>query len=230
MPLSPYHCNTATCIFFFFLQETLQPTSLDIKNDSSKHAGHTGNPTGAPDAETHFTSVRGCDGGFGTSGALRAGVAVCCGAGWLRCAEGLIMDPWQLEQSPLACPVLPWLMSLALGSSRTLFGLRRVTIVSSAFEGKNPVQRHRWAAAPCNLLAIALFRICWAAHGKGGGLIVEAPSRAPPFALLPPVPVRGAGQPAPLQPAPCASHVPIGAGWCTSCCKPRLMRGCTRWR
>lgn len=154
-PCPPTIATPPLAIFFFFLQDTLQPTSLDIKNDSNKHAGHTGNPTGAPDAETHFTSVWGCDGGFGTSGALRAGVAVCCGAGWLRCAEGL--GPWLLEQSPLACPVLPWLVSLALGSSRTLFGLRRVTIVSSAFEGKNPVQRHRWAAAPCNLLVSHLF-------------------------------------------------------------------------
>ncbi len=39
------------------LQETLQPTSLEIRNDSSKHAGHSGNPTGAPDAETHFQCV-----------------------------------------------------------------------------------------------------------------------------------------------------------------------------
>ena len=26
-----------------------------MKNDSHKHAGHSGNPSGAPDAETHFT-------------------------------------------------------------------------------------------------------------------------------------------------------------------------------
>ncbi len=36
-------------------QEALAPASLDIRNDSHKHAGHSGNPTGAADAETHFT-------------------------------------------------------------------------------------------------------------------------------------------------------------------------------
>ncbi|KAL4420765.1 hypothetical protein ABPG75_010421 [Micractinium tetrahymenae] len=37
------------------LMEGLKPISLAIQNDSHKHAGHSGNPTGAPDAETHFT-------------------------------------------------------------------------------------------------------------------------------------------------------------------------------
>lgn len=37
------------------LTEALKPVSLAIQNDSHKHAGHSGNPTGAPDAETHFT-------------------------------------------------------------------------------------------------------------------------------------------------------------------------------
>ncbi|PSC70779.1 bola [Micractinium conductrix] len=55
------------------LTEALQPVSLSIQNDSHKHAGHSGNPSGAPDAETHF----------------------------------------------------------------------KVDVVSAAFEGKNPVQRHR---------------------------------------------------------------------------------------
>ncbi|KAL6768786.1 BOL1 [Auxenochlorella protothecoides x Auxenochlorella symbiontica] len=32
----------------------LQPVTLKLTNESHKHAGHTGNPTGAPDAETHF--------------------------------------------------------------------------------------------------------------------------------------------------------------------------------
>ena len=36
------------------LQEALQPVSLSIQNDSHKHAGHSGNPGGGPDAETHF--------------------------------------------------------------------------------------------------------------------------------------------------------------------------------
>lgn len=34
--------------------ETLQPVVLRIVNDSHKHAGHSGNPGGGPDAETHF--------------------------------------------------------------------------------------------------------------------------------------------------------------------------------
>lgn len=37
------------------VQEALAPSTLSITNDSSKHAGHSGNPSGAPDAETHFT-------------------------------------------------------------------------------------------------------------------------------------------------------------------------------
>lgn len=32
----------------------LAPTSLIIKDESFKHAGHSGNPSGDPDAETHF--------------------------------------------------------------------------------------------------------------------------------------------------------------------------------
>ncbi len=37
------------------VNEALRPVSLKIVNDSHKHAGHAGNPSGAPDAETHFT-------------------------------------------------------------------------------------------------------------------------------------------------------------------------------
>lgn len=36
------------------LTEALQPANLKVRNDSHKHAGHMGNPTGAADAETHF--------------------------------------------------------------------------------------------------------------------------------------------------------------------------------
>lgn len=36
------------------IQDSLQPTSLKIANDSHKHAGHSGNPSGSADAETHF--------------------------------------------------------------------------------------------------------------------------------------------------------------------------------
>jgi BolA protein len=32
----------------------LAPTSLVIKDESFMHAGHSGNPSGDPDAETHF--------------------------------------------------------------------------------------------------------------------------------------------------------------------------------
>lgn len=38
-------------------REALSPTKLNLMNQSHKHAGHTGNPTGAPDAETHFECV-----------------------------------------------------------------------------------------------------------------------------------------------------------------------------
>lgn len=37
------------------LTAVLRPTTLRIVNDSAKHAGHAGNPSGAADAETHFT-------------------------------------------------------------------------------------------------------------------------------------------------------------------------------
>lgn len=36
------------------MQEALSPVSLSVLNESHKHAGHSGNPSGAPDAETHF--------------------------------------------------------------------------------------------------------------------------------------------------------------------------------
>ncbi|KAL3161239.1 hypothetical protein ABBQ38_009604 [Trebouxia sp. C0009 RCD-2024] len=36
------------------LTEALKPSMLNVRNDSHKHAGHSGNPSGAPDAETHF--------------------------------------------------------------------------------------------------------------------------------------------------------------------------------
>jgi stress-induced morphogen len=32
----------------------LAPSSLKIKDESFMHAGHSGNPSGDPDAETHF--------------------------------------------------------------------------------------------------------------------------------------------------------------------------------
>lgn len=36
------------------LEATLKPSVLNIVDESHLHAGHMGNPTGAPDAETHF--------------------------------------------------------------------------------------------------------------------------------------------------------------------------------
>lgn len=36
------------------LEEGLAPTTVNIVNESHLHAGHMGNPDGAPDAETHF--------------------------------------------------------------------------------------------------------------------------------------------------------------------------------
>eukprot|EP00241_Pyramimonas_parkeae_P008811 CAMPEP_0114233356 /NCGR_PEP_ID=MMETSP0058-20121206/5117_1 /TAXON_ID=36894 /ORGANISM="Pyramimonas parkeae, CCMP726" /LENGTH=102 /DNA_ID=CAMNT_0001344933 /DNA_START=84 /DNA_END=392 /DNA_ORIENTATION=- len=36
------------------LGEVLRPVHLSITNESHLHAGHSGNPSGAPDAETHF--------------------------------------------------------------------------------------------------------------------------------------------------------------------------------
>ena len=37
------------------LTALLRPTTLQVVNDSAKHAGHSGNPSGAADAETHFS-------------------------------------------------------------------------------------------------------------------------------------------------------------------------------
>ncbi|KAI8465346.1 MAG: bola-like protein-domain-containing protein [Monoraphidium minutum] len=39
------------------LEAALKPVRLDIINESHKHAGHSGNPSGAADAETHFKVV-----------------------------------------------------------------------------------------------------------------------------------------------------------------------------
>ena len=36
------------------LTESLSPVTLTIKDESFMHAGHSGNPSGDPDAETHF--------------------------------------------------------------------------------------------------------------------------------------------------------------------------------
>jgi len=36
------------------LEDALAPSTLKILNESYLHAGHMGNPDGAPDAETHF--------------------------------------------------------------------------------------------------------------------------------------------------------------------------------
>lgn len=36
------------------LESALKPVRLDIIDESYKHAGHAGNPSGSPDAETHF--------------------------------------------------------------------------------------------------------------------------------------------------------------------------------
>ena len=37
------------------LTEGLQPISLEVTDNSSAHAGHSGNPSGSSDAESHFT-------------------------------------------------------------------------------------------------------------------------------------------------------------------------------
>ena len=41
-------------LHFSKLEAALAPTSLTITDDSAKHAGHSGNPGGGADAETHF--------------------------------------------------------------------------------------------------------------------------------------------------------------------------------
>lgn len=41
------------------LTESLKPAKLTVRDDSSKHAGHSGNPSGNPDAETHFRQANG---------------------------------------------------------------------------------------------------------------------------------------------------------------------------
>lgn len=39
------------------LEAALKPVRLDIVDESYKHAGHSGNPSGDPNAETHFKVV-----------------------------------------------------------------------------------------------------------------------------------------------------------------------------
>jgi stress-induced morphogen len=51
LPLSPKQTTPNTPRK---LEAALKPTSLSIVNESHKHAGHSGNPSGAADAETHF--------------------------------------------------------------------------------------------------------------------------------------------------------------------------------
>jgi BolA-like protein 1 len=48
-PSLPHHPQSSSK-----LTHALHPTSITLNNESHKHAGHSGNPTGAPDAETHF--------------------------------------------------------------------------------------------------------------------------------------------------------------------------------
>ena len=39
------------------LEDALQPEQLTVINESHKHAGHAGNPSGDPGAETHFRLI-----------------------------------------------------------------------------------------------------------------------------------------------------------------------------
>jgi BolA-like protein 1 len=56
--LAPF-CLLKNLLLHFFanfrkIERALAPVSLSVVNDSHKHAGHAGNPSGAADAETHF--------------------------------------------------------------------------------------------------------------------------------------------------------------------------------
>lgn len=54
--VSYQHLLSKLCFLFMSrkLEEALTPSILNIVNESHLHAGHMGNPDGAPDAETHF--------------------------------------------------------------------------------------------------------------------------------------------------------------------------------
>lgn len=47
------HCACVCCVQSK-LTETFSPMSLEVIDESAGHAGHAGNPSGSPDAETHF--------------------------------------------------------------------------------------------------------------------------------------------------------------------------------
>lgn len=76
------------------LEAQLKPAALRIINESHKHAGHSGNPTGAADAETHFryfvAVVRKSRKG---AALLLLTVCVCCHlaatTGWKSCPPNL---------------------------------------------------------------------------------------------------------------------------------------------
>lgn len=125
---------------------------------------------------------------------------------------------------------------------------RRVSIVSSAFEGKNPVQRHRWvqhaeplgvegSATQCPQQRTDIVRTCFVAtaHELPAGCSNAAKQRVA-CAAGPRTCCRPGWRPSIpanisrhlVQPLSNASCNP--AGWCTSCWQRRLMRGCTRWR
>ncbi len=87
------------------MEAALAPSTLKIVNESHLHAGHMGNPDGAPDAETHF------------KWALWACSAYCIAVG-----------RWHAHR--VHCSLIQC-------------GMRRVEVVSGAFEGKSRLQCHR---------------------------------------------------------------------------------------
>lgn len=124
----------------------LKPVKLDIIDESHKHAGHAGNPSGNPNAETHFKWVaaavgcicRGPDliaGGAGVSATPVRTRSPCC-----TLAAPLLLAPQQ---------ALPAKRRHACAPARTArrntppTTATRVVVVSGEFEGKRLVQRHQ---------------------------------------------------------------------------------------
>jgi stress-induced morphogen len=105
---------------------------LNIVDESHKHAGHSGNPSGSPDAETHFKWVASAPDAAAEE--LGAAVAVAAPAPppGLQCAATCLLSG-RRQHGALDTTV----------PAGTLLPPRRVEIVSEAFQGKRLVQRHQ---------------------------------------------------------------------------------------
>ena len=77
------------------LTDALRPVRLTVTNESHLHAGHSGNPSGAPDAETHFR-VEVVSAGFQGLAAVKRH----------RLVYGLLKDEMQTPDRPVGIHAL----------------------------------------------------------------------------------------------------------------------------